>query len=306
MKKKILFPCTFRGHLARQKLLLEELRKHFEVFVIEFEPVGKNMAEKATFVVNYFLPKFDEIKPDLLLARADRYEILPIVMLAAYKGIKIAHIEGGDLSSVIDGRVRHAISHLSDYHFPTNEDSLARLVRMGILQDRIWDFGSLDVELAMLLEPKRLQKKKYLFVLFHPIEGEDENKLENALQHFENDYDIIRVSSNSDYGRKYGSRNFSPEDYINMMRYASCCVGNSSSFIKESSVLAVPVVLVGNRQKGRLKPHNVVDVPCESDIIKEAIGLQLKQKYEPDFVYYQEGTAKRITEKLKEILWSKH
>lgn len=300
--KRILFPATARPHLARQKRLLEELRKYFEVFVVEFEPIGKDMAEKATSVVNYFLPKLYEIKPDLLLARADRFEVLPIVMLASYMGIKVAHIEGGDLSSAIDGKVRHAISYLSDYHFPTNEESQKRLIQMGIPMDKVWEFGSLDVEIAMLSEPKRLQEKQYILVSFHPIEGEDENEVEKALQYFEEDYEIIRVASNSDYGRKYGSQNFSPDDYLNMMRYASCCVGNSSSFLKEASIFGVPVVNVGTRQEGRLKPHNVVDISCKSDKIKEAIELQLKSKYEPDFVYYEEGTAKKIANKLKEIV----
>lgn len=300
--KTILFPCTNRVHLARQKLLLEELEKHFNVVVVEREPSGGDMAEKADDACSFFLQKLRDIKPDLLLARGDRFEILPIVMLASYMGIPIAHIEGGDLSSVIDGKVRHAISHLSDYHFPTNEDARQRLARMGIPEDRIWNFGSLDVEFATKVEPKRLKEGPYILVAYHPIDGEDEEELSEALKEFESDYEIVVVSSNSDYGRKYGSQSYTPEDYINLIRFASCCAGNSSSFFKEASIFGIPVVNIGARQSGRLRTHNITDVSCQYDEIGHAITSTSLLPRESDFTYYQPGTAKTITNKIREIL----
>ena len=48
---------------------------------------------------------------------ADRYEVIFAAIAASYLNIKIAHFQGGELSGNIDGKVRHSISSLSDYHF---------------------------------------------------------------------------------------------------------------------------------------------------------------------------------------------
>lgn len=300
MKKTILFPATNRVHKARQRLLLGDLGQYFNVQVVNHEPLGKDMAAKADDTCSFFLHELRKNKPDLVLIRADRFEMLPITMIASYLGIPTAHIEGGDISSVIDGKVRHSISHLSDYHFPTNQDAHERLIRMGIPMDKIWNYGSLDVELALKVKPKSLRKNPYILVAYHPIPDEDPEELEAALKQF--DYDIVRVASNSDYGKKYGAKNYIPEEYINLIRYALCCVGNSSSFFKEASVLGPGVVNVGNRQAGRLRTKNILDVPCDQEKIKRGIEYQLGHDYEPDNTYYQPNTAKNIANKIKEIL----
>lgn len=321
--KRIVFPATNRVHLARQKLLLNELRKHFVVDIFQPKEAKSSMAASSILYAVEFNNFLSQNEYDYVLARGDRFELLPLVMVAVYKGLKVIHIEGGDLSGVIDNKVRHAITHLSDYHFCTNEESHRRLINMGVPLDRVWNFGSLDVEFAAKVKPRRairikqnepgkivvwddgkhkdLKGRPYIFVAYHPIDGENEKELEKALQSFKK-YDIIRVTSNSDYGREYGHESFTPEDYINLMRYASVCVGNSSSLLKEASILSVGVVNVGDRQNNRLKPKNVLDVPCEAKIIQEAIDFQLKRKFNKDLTYYQEHTSKQITKKLKEIL----
>lgn len=299
--KTILFLSTNRVHLSRQQILLNELRKYFQVTI--FEPVdeGGGMAVASILYavkLNNFLA---ENKVDCVLVRGDRYELLPMVAVAVYMGIKVIHIEGGDLSGVIDNKVRHAITHLSDYHFCTNEEAHTRLINMGCKVDNVFNFGSLDVEFASLVEPKKSGEKQYIFVAYHPINGEDEVELDNALANFP-DYEIVSVSSNKDYGRQYGEDSYSPEDYINLMRNASCLVGNSSSLLKEASIMGVGVVNVGSRQSNRLKPHNVIDVPCEANRIRSAITYQLTNKYERDIIYSKQNTSKRITQEIMKIL----
>lgn len=298
--KTICFPCTNRVHAARQGLLLKELGKHFNVRKIERTPLGRDMAEKADDTFSFFTYKLRAEKPDLVLIRADRFEMLPIAIAAAYLNIPIAHIEGGDVSSVIDGKVRHAISHLSDYHFPTNQDSHERLIRMGIPMNRIWNYGSLDTEFALQVKPKRLKQDPYILVTYHPVPGENPEELEIALKNFT--YDIVRISSNSDYRRKYGTEEYSPEDYINLVRYAACCVGNSSSLFKEASVLGVGAVNIGTRQEGRLRTRNIIDVPCSAEQIEWTLRYQLGNTFLPDMTYYQPDTSKKIARKLKELL----
>lgn len=115
-------------------------------------------------------------------------------------------------------------------------------------------------------------------------------------------YKIIRIKSNKDYGKEYGQETFTSEDYINLIRHAACCIGNSSSFLKEASVLGVPIVMVGERQKGRLRTRNVLDVPCESQNIRRGIEFQLNTRYAADETYFQPNTSKQMADKIKEIL----
>lgn len=283
------------------KLLLAELDKQFEVNIWEPKERNGDMSTNAILYAIEFNNYLAGKEYDGIIIRGDRYEMLALSVIAVYKGFKIIHIEGGDLSGVIDNRVRGSITKLADYHFCTSKESHTRLVNMGVDLDTIWNFGALDTEFANEVKPKRLRDKKYILCAFHPIEGEDETELDKALKEYEW-YDIIRTGSNKDYGRKYGAEEFSPEDYINLMRYATICIGNSSSLIKEASILKVPVVLVGDRQRNRLLPKNVLNVPCKTEKIIGAIEYQSKNRYEKDLTYYQKDTSKQIAKQLLKIL----
>lgn len=301
-KKKILFPCTNRVHISRQKLLLSKLSEDFNLIIWEYEPFGNSMTDRSIETTIRFVEELRKHRPDLVLIRGDRFEMLPLTMYASYERIPVAHLEGGDLSGVIDGKVRHSISHLADYHFPTNEQSERRLISMGIPADRIWNYGSLDCEFALSVEPKRIREGSYILVMYHPVPNEDTNEFERGLIGF----NTVRILSNSDYSKTYGSEQYSPEDLVNLMRYAECVVGNSSALIKEASVLQVRAVLVGDRQKGRLLPSNIIQVPCDEVAIR---GALINPYYHHSSVvsglepYYQPDTAKNIAGKLKEIMY---
>ena len=303
--KKICFPVTNRVHLARQGLLIKELKKYFKVDIVHLESFMSGMSSKALDYGRSFCIHIGVNRPDAVLIRGDRYEVLSMALVSAYDEIPIIHIEGGDLSGVIDNKVRGAISKLADHHFSTNKESLVRLINMGIDPDTVWDFGSLDVEFAAQVKDKELRDKPFILVAHHPIQGEDHNEVNIAVDNFSDDYDIIKIQSNLDYGKGYGEEIYSPEDYINLLRYASCLVGNSSSFLKEASILGTGTVNVGTRQQGRLKPINVLDVPCFHYNIEMGIHYQLASSYKADHTYYKPNTSQRIAQKLKEILYDK-
>ena len=86
-------------------------------------------------------------------------------------------------------------------------------------------------------------------------------------------------------------RNFSPEDYIRLMRAAKCIVGNSSSGIREASFLGLPAVNIGSRQNGRERAENVVDVSDDSHEIERAISAQVKRGPYPSSNLYGDGNA---------------
>src|ERR1700749_983166 len=73
-----------------------------------------------------------QMRPDLLLLIADRYEMLPPAAVALTLRIPIAHIEGGEISEgAIDDAVRNALTKMSHIHFTSTEGARARVIAMG-------------------------------------------------------------------------------------------------------------------------------------------------------------------------------
>ena len=98
-------------------------------------------------------------------------------------------------------------------------------------------------------------------------------------------------------------KNFSPEDYARLLKKTACCVGNSSSFIREGSFLGKPVVLIGDRQKGREMSTNCIQVPYKKNEIKNAIKYQLSiKKYKKSKLFGAANVGKKIAYILDQII----
>src|SRR3990167_983446 len=238
--KKILFPCTSPIHLARNQLLLNQLKKNFEVHIAEYSQKDMSMSEIAVDITPKFKVALDKIKPDAVIIRADRAELLPCTALSVYGGYKVIQLEAGDRSGTWDNKIRYAISALADVHFTTNSESQQRMLSMGYTN--VYNCGSLDVEYALqVAKTAPEQTKPYVMCLYHPIPNEDATEVFKALEGF----DVVGIRSNKDYGQQTYTERYSPEEFINLLRDASCIVGNSSCLIKEAGILGTPAVLVG-------------------------------------------------------------
>ena len=83
-------------------------------------------------------------------------------------------------------------------------------------------------------------------------------------------------------------------------------VGNSSSGIRESSFLSIPVVNIGSRQKNREQGFNVLNVGYNKNQIFNAILKQMKKKkIRKSFIYGNGFAYKKIFNILKKILKKK-
>ncbi|MCK4554844.1 N-acetylneuraminate synthase family protein, partial [Candidatus Parcubacteria bacterium] len=153
-KRKICFVITSKIHYSRSKKILEKLKNRDDVelqivigasailykygdIVSLLEEDGFNydakiimtleggssvaMAKTAGIGITEFATIFDNLNPDIVVVRGDRYEVLSAAIAAAYLNITVAHIEGGDVTGTIDESVRHAITKLSHIHFTTNK-----------------------------------------------------------------------------------------------------------------------------------------------------------------------------------------
>ena len=68
-------------------------------------------------------------KPNYVVTIADRYETLATAISASYQNIPLIHLQGGDISGNIDDKVRHAVTRLTDYHFPASKASFKNLIK---------------------------------------------------------------------------------------------------------------------------------------------------------------------------------
>lgn len=303
--KRIIFPCSSRVHLARQKLLIEKLRREYEVDVWQVSTEFRDMESFAIFTAIEFKNYIAGKKYDLALIRADRFELLLIAGICAYRGIKIAHIEGGADSGagVIDTRVRNSISQLADLHFVT-DNSARRMVAHLTGSSDVFNVGSLDVSFARHVIQDALPSYSggdYILLLHHAIPGEGTELVRQAVE--ELGMDIVGVKGNSDYKKSLMSEEYSPEDFISLVYNAKLMVGNSSAICKEASILGTPCVLTGKRQDGRLTGRNVMRAAhVKSDILRMC-GFQIEMgRYEPDDIYYKKDTEEKILAILKDFI----
>ena len=132
---------------------------------------------------------FDNIKPDVVITIADRYETMATAISASYMNIPLAHIQGGEITGNIDEKVRHSITKLSDIHFASTEKARENIIKMGEDPEFVFNTGcpSIDIAADILLKPELdfdLYKKYggvgsfpdirngYVVVMQHPVTTE--------------------------------------------------------------------------------------------------------------------------------------
>ena len=91
----------------------------------------------------------NELRPDMMVVYADRFEGFAAVIAASQMNIPTAHIEGGDLTEggALDDSVRHAMSKLAHLHFTTNQQASNRILAMGEEPWRVHTVGFPAIDL---------------------------------------------------------------------------------------------------------------------------------------------------------------
>lgn len=291
---------------------------------------GLGMLELATV--------FDNLKPDIVVTVADRFETLATAVAASYMNIPVAHIQGGEVTGSIDEKVRHAVTKLSDIHLVATEEAARRVTMMGEEKRKVYVTGCPSIDIAADLgDDPRLDfnpferyggvgelhalTNGYIVVMQHPVTTEHDKARQHVLETLEAIHRIDmptlwfwpNVDAGSDgtsngirsYREKHKPRNIhffknmEPSDFLRLLYSSKCLVGNSSVGIRECSFLGVPVVNIGTRQSGRERGHNVIDVGYRTAEIEDAIKQHLRNGRYPRVPLYGNGDAgKRISEVL--------
>jgi len=91
---------------------------------------------------------FENLRPDIVVTVADRFETMSTAIAASYMNIPLAHIQGGEVTGNIDEKVRHSITKLADYHFVASQGARERVLKLGENSDFVFDTGCPSIDLA--------------------------------------------------------------------------------------------------------------------------------------------------------------
>ena len=249
-----------------------------------------------------------EMRPDLLLVTADRYEMLAPSSVALALRIPVAHIEGGEISEgAIDDAVRNALTKMSHVHFTSTELARARVIAMGEEEWRVHRTGapSLDhLRRRPLLNREQLEQRLAIdlnrptaIVTYHPTTiardtTREADALFDALKAV--DVRLLFCYPNADAGgRDLIGRiesflrdcdgkvfvNLEPVVYWSLLQQVEFLLGNSSSGIIEAASFALPAVNVGIRQQGREHGRNVLDAEPDASSILDRIQIARSEKF---------------------------
>ena len=296
--------------------------------------IPETMSKSIGLGVIGFTQEYQRLNPDIVLIIGDRYEALSATIAAAYMNIRIAHIQGGEISGSIDESTRHLITKLAHLHFPSTARSKMVIERMGEDPKYVFNYGcpssdyllkTKEISNANLFSNKGIGKinalKPFFLVIFHPVTTsfsdthDDINELLDALNELKHPtvwlwpnidagsdkiakkMRVFREHNNSDW--LCFVKNLHPKEFQSALKSSVCAIGNSSSFVRDSSFYGTPVVLVGDRQNQRECAENVVNSKPRKKNILNSISSQLSSKrYKVSKLYGSGNTSQRIVKKL--------
>jgi GDP/UDP-N,N'-diacetylbacillosamine 2-epimerase (hydrolysing) len=322
-------------------MTINEIEKDGFEIADKFETIlasdtGAAMAKSIGLSIISMAESFERIKPDLVLILGDRGEMLGAATAAIHMNIPVAHIHGGEVTGTVDESVRHAITKLSHIHFPANEDSKQRILKLGEKEENIFVVGAPGLDYIKktkylsrreMLERFNLEDDEIFLMTQHPVTTERdmvewqiretldavvELGRQTIVSYPNSDNggrEIIRVIE--EYRAKYPFlkvfRNLSQVEYLSFLEIAEVMIGNSSSGIIEAPSFKLPVVNIGSRQDGRLRACNIIDIPYGKENIITGINKALedvsfKKKLENCTNPYGDGNASgKIAQILSEI-----
>jgi UDP-N-acetylglucosamine 2-epimerase (non-hydrolysing) len=284
-----------------------------------------------------FAGAFARRRPDLLVVLGDRYEMLSAALAALPFALPVAHLHGGEVTEgAIDEQIRHAITKLAHLHFVAAEPYAARVRQLGEEAwrvhccgapglDRLHGRATLTRE-ALGARLGRPLGRPTLLVTFHPetlAAGDVPRQAEEltaALEKVEGH--VVATAPGADVAARaiataldrlaarrpatHLVATLGDDVYCSLLREADVMVGNSSSGLVEAPTFELPVVNVGERQRGRLRAANVLDVAAD----REAIAAAVRRALEPEFrrsltgmvnPYGDGRAAPRIARVLREV-----
>ena len=329
---------------ARLGETVREVESRFAIAArVAMEPADdtrRGMAVAAAEGLAKFSQGFSQLDPDLVLISGDRAEVFVSSLAASYLGIPVAQVHGGDSrGDSCDDFQRDATSRLASVHLSATETIASRLSSRKVGGDlHVVGSPGLDSACAcprrprnVLAEKLELKDEPWLVVFHHESSGAPEASgvemdvvLGAAVEFAESrGAHVVVLCPNDDASdeavfealeRWRGTeclhvfRSLDREDFLDLLAHGLVLIGNSASGVTESAALGIPVVNVGDRQEGRERDANVVDVGVTHCGIVSAVERALMDEGVREAVssrrsVYGDGrTAQRIVTILRDFL----
>ena len=287
-----------------------------------------------------FAKAYERLKPDILMVSGDRFELLSAVAAIIPFRIPVAHIAGGETTEgAIDEVIRHALTKMSRVHFTSTDKYSDRVIQMGERPENVFCFGApgLDnVYNLKLMDREDLSgnlgipnDEKFGMVTYHPVTLEKDtadyqiSELLKALAKRSDIYWVFTLPNADPGGRVIMERieefvsaypgkrkvftSLGQLRYLSLAKHAELMAGNSSSGIIEAPSFGLPVVNIGDRQAGRIRAQNVIDVEefreeRISDALDKAVSTEFKCSLRGMINPYGEGNSSgKIVDVLKNL-----
>ena len=325
---------AFGMHLLKEQgNTIEDIRKddYPEIHLVGAMPKNDKIFDIAYgygALLSDFAHFWKQYNFDLIFALGDRWEMAAAVQSSIPYELKIAHVHGGETTlGATDNIYRHQISLAAHYHFTAAEPFSARVKSLVDKNDGVYTVGSISLEDLKILELPDWSEVKvhfnipfdeFILVTFHPESvGSSMNEYYakltyGVLEELSKRHNILITAANSDVMGSLFNQQFEllqeqhPKkiklvsalgklNYFKAMQQCSFMLGNTSSGIVEAASFKKWVLNVGDRQKGRLRNENVIDVPFETEKILHAVSqVGNRDDYKGDNKYVMPGTTDNI------------
>jgi len=229
-----------------------------------------------------------ERSPELIVVHGDRVESLAAVIVGSLNNVKVAHVEGGEISGTIDESLRHAITKLATIHFVSNDTARRRLMQLGEEESSIHVIGSPEVDImlcgnlpdiATVRERYEIAFPDYAIIVYHPVTSEIDSIEAYAEALFsaaeKSGVNFVVIRPNNDLGSVFINKRIDRiqakerfrvlpsmrfEYFLSLLRDARFVLGNSSLGVREAPVYGVSTINVGSRQSRRFEAASIVNV----------------------------------------------
>jgi UDP-hydrolysing UDP-N-acetyl-D-glucosamine 2-epimerase len=266
---------------------------------------------------------FRDLKPDLVMVLGDRLEILAAASAALAEQIPLAHVHGGETApGQWDEQIRHGVTKIAHLHFCATKKAGERILQMGEDPARVHVAGAPAIDLAMQFAQEHERHPAYadrILVVLHPSSPDEqmEERRTRMVLHALRGRKLTIIGPNNDPGHRGIMAAYRRAGLGMMMslpqqdfwdRLASCgfLIGNSSSGILEAATFGIPVINIGDRQAGRERSGNVIDVPWNAKAIggamKKALSSSFRRSTKDRKNVYGDGRAAERIVRILEVL----
>ena len=290
---------------------LKSIKKKFKIIkrnlkVNNYEDTSNQMVLNLSNDIKDLQIHSKKIEPDLFLIAGDRYEMLVGPMVAVPNNIPMIHFFGGSITEgAIDDSIRHSLTKFSHFHYVILETYKKRIKQLGEEKWRIKNIGMPNLIKKNFKFKKLSQLSKeynfdlnqpYIVLTYHPVTLDLKNLkkelhiISKAINH--TNFNIVLTYPNSD--PKFKSiikilkkeiknnlliiKSCSEKNFFSLLKFSNFTLGNSSSGIVEAASLKIPSINIGDRQKGKYMPKNVINVKAKLEEILKGIN-KAKNKY---------------------------